>query len=244
MEALRGRIVAVLETSLAVLARRKAGKATRPKKVQTNPRESKENCIPELSSEASWGVLGASWAVLGCSWRPLGPYCCSFGYLLRRLGASKCRKKLQGQKSSNTNGNRKKIASRSFPVRPLGASWEPLGLSWDHLGRLGAMIRRCGHSWTVWVASGGPLGQWDVDLEAPERPRDAFGSRETHPTPPAPPPSNRILDPRGGGKGEGDNQSSHTPFHPRQAGVGGFLSAGGFRMATRRPTLRGFGIAF
>ena len=36
-----------------------------------------------------------------------------------------------------------------------------------------------------------------------------------------PPPSNLILDPRGAGKGEGDNQSSHTPFHPRQAGVGG-----------------------
>ena len=105
------------------------------------------------------------------------------------------------------------------------------------LGALSAVLR--GHSWAVleascavlkpsWTVAGlpwavstlsstvlalclGSLGPSWGFLEAPEAPGELV-----------PPPLNGILDPRGGGKGEGDSQMSHTPFHPRQAGVGGF----------------------
>ena len=74
------------------------------------------------------------------------------------------------------------------------------------LGRFDALLDCLG-------ALSGP--SWSF-LEALEAPRGAFRSW-------SPPPLNGILDPRGGGKGEGDSQMSHTPFHPRQAGVGGFI---------------------
>ena len=86
----------------------------------------------------------------------------------------------------------------------LGAIFQPLGALLERLGGL------LGLSWSVlgafWRLRGPPGCAWELG---------------------DPPPSNRILDPRGGGKGEGDSQMSHTPFHPRQAGVGGSGMVGG-----------------
>ena len=159
---------------------------------------------------ASWAVLGLSWAVLGPSWGPLGPSCGDLEGLLGRLGASGSGKGEKAKNIEKYNGKSMFLASRGplgGLLRRLGGLLARLGAILGVLEHLGAIFRPLG---ALLERLGGLLGlSWRL-----RGPQGCVGEL-------VPPPSNRILDPRGGGKGEGDSQMSHTPFHPRQAGVGG-----------------------
>ena len=77
------------------------------------------------------------------------------------------------------------------------------------LGRLDALLdclgALFGPSWAVWELFGGSGGPGGA-LMRPE----------------APPPLIGFWTLGEGEQGEGNSQMSHMPFHPRQAGVGGF----------------------
>merc|ERR1712151_629968 len=85
---LLGHLGAVLEASWAVLERRKAEKAGRPKSFK-NKWKINDFGLLGRSQEASWRPLGASWRPLGPSWAHLGRLGALFGRLgglLGRLG--------------------------------------------------------------------------------------------------------------------------------------------------------------
>ena len=108
-------------------------------------------------------------------------------------------------------------ASWGTSSSPLVASWGPVGLSrGDRLGALEgcltALLNRLGVlqetlGGLVWTP--GELGRCTGELVDP-------------PAPPAT-PLKRDFGPGGRGKGGGGSKTSHTPFHLRQAKVGGFL---------------------
>ena len=166
-------------------------------------------------------VLGYLGAPFGPSWGPHRPSWDDLG------GPSGRFRRCQDNKTECAKNVRfPKGMGRFFPLGALSAVLR--GHSWAVLEASCAVLKP---SWTVaglpWAVSTlsstvlalclGSLGPSWSFLEAPEAPGRRLGART-----PTPPPSNGLLDPRGGGKGEGDSQMSHTPFHPRQAGVGGF----------------------
>ena len=141
--------------------------------------------------------LGASWTVLGRFWGPLGR-----------------RRRCQDETGELQNMHVFQCELDDFCL--LGPSrqhsWAVLAASWAILERRGAALGRLDTLFDCLRALSGSSGTVLGLFGGSGGPGGALTSSS---------PPKRILDPRGGGKVEGDSQMSHTPFQPRQAGVGG-----------------------